>query len=114
MSASLGPLSPLARSTCGACSTIVATVLGEMALPLRSEYDAYVSRPCLEELLDLVGCGDSLERKIGEEPSGVAAAQIEESGKNIATSVKAREPASGNVDSGKYSRIANIATMKSA
>jgi hypothetical protein len=46
---------------------------------------------------------------MGEAPSIAAAAQIEERGRNIETSVRAREPASGNVVAGKYSRIAKIA-----
>jgi len=46
---------------------------------------------------------------MGEAPSIAAAAQMEERGRNMVTSVRAREPASGNVVPGKYSRIAKIA-----
>lgn len=42
-------------------------------------------------------------------PSIAAAAQTEESGRKMATSVRAREPASGKVALGKYSRIAKMA-----
>jgi hypothetical protein len=38
-----------------------------------------------------------------------AAAQMEERGRNMATRVSARDPASGNVVPGKYSRIAKMA-----
>jgi hypothetical protein len=38
-----------------------------------------------------------------------AAAQIDERGRKMATRVRAREPASGKVVSGKYSRIAKMA-----
>jgi hypothetical protein len=46
---------------------------------------------------------------MGEAPSTAAAAQMEERGRNMATKVSAREPASGNVVLGKYSRIAKKA-----
>ena len=51
---------------------------------------------------------------MGEAPSIAAAAQIDERGRKIATRVKAREPASGNVAAGKYSRIAKKAGWLSA
>jgi hypothetical protein len=46
---------------------------------------------------------------MGELPSIAAAAQMDESGRKMETRVRAREPASGNVVSGKYSRIAKMA-----
>jgi hypothetical protein len=47
---------------------------------------------------------------MGEEPLIAVAAQMDESGRKIETRVRAREPASGNVASGKYSRIAKTAS----